>query len=291
MSHWREKPTIIDHWPKDIDYVMAIDENGTTDLNGINKLVSKEEMTLFNACRDSNMFIDERWFTVTGLIMHRSNFGKYREDINTVKYSHWDNGIYQYNQGSRRVVFHSREIRKRIGPFNPKIIDYPILINDISTLIMESEFNVISSSIDKVKHIAKYTTPHHVYNLNLTFIIERFCITLSRQGKRGILLLESRGKKEDTEILQFITNLIRNGNRYYNSDHFNCIDGIYFNPKWCFNLNKGQASFVLLELADLVSYPIFKFARSNIEDLAFKSVESKIEGFPNYNGYGIKIFP
>jgi len=35
---WGSRPTIIDNWPDDIDKIIAIDENGTYDLNSIKKI-------------------------------------------------------------------------------------------------------------------------------------------------------------------------------------------------------------------------------------------------------------
>lgn len=291
MSEWWIKPTLIEEWDASIDYIMAIDENGTTDLEGVKNLFGGNQFEIFKATLNKEMYLHERWFTITGVTLHRDNFLKFRDTINSIKFAYWNNGLYKYKQGERRVVFHSREIRKQEGPFNPKLINSNALKEDITSMIKNTDFTIYSSSIDKIVHISKYINPFHVYNLCLNFIIERFCIMLNREGKSGILLLESRGKEEDAKILKFLISLLKNGNNYKKADHFKGIKGVYFNPKWCFNKNKAKASFILLELADLVSFPIYKYVKTGKKDLAFEALEPKLHNYPSYIGYGIKKFP
>lgn len=291
VCSWKTRPTLIDYWPTDIDKIIAIDENGITHLRRFIKLFQNYEIDLIKASKDKTLYKDERWFTVTGVVIQREYFPAFKKLINEIKFKHWENGIYQYNSGKRRVVLHSREIRREEGPFNPKLINYSELIQDISYLIESTNFSIYSSSIDKIKHIHKYKYPMHVYNLSLNFVIERFCLELNRNNENGIILLESRGKKEDRNILKFIVNLLEHGNNFNTSNHFSRIKGVYFNPKWCFQKHNGKASFVLLELADLVSYPIYKFAKTGEKDKAFLRLENKIDNYPNYFGFGIKMFP
>ena len=288
---WRSRPTIIDNWPGDIDKIIAIDENGTCDLNSIKKIFKNDSVKLLKAYKDTSKYMHERWFTITGVVLKKVDFPNFKEEVNAIKYRHWDNGIYDYKSGKRRVVFHSREIRRKEGPFNPKVVDYAQLQNDISLMIKSTDFRIYSSSIDKINHVFTYSKPFHVYNLNLNFIIERFCWELNRNNESGIILLESRGKKEDLRILRYLTNLIDNGNNFKSKEHFSGIKGVYFNPKWCLEKNKGKASYILLELADVVSYPIFKYTKTNNKDKAFLTFEDKIYNYPYYNGYGLKKFP
>lgn len=291
MKDWRIRPTLIEEWDESIDYIMAIDENGTTDLEEVRNLFNGNIFDLFVASNSQSRYKHDRWFTISGVIMDRDNFPSFRHSINLIKYAYWQDGIFKYKQGERRVVFHSRDIRKREGPFNPKLIDYPSFINDISTFIQNQNFEILSASIDKIKHITTYSRPFHVYNLCLDFIVERFCRKLNYLNKDGILVLEARGKREDAEILRHLVRLLDNGNNFHNSEHFNRIKGVYFNPKWCFTKNNGKASYVILELADLVSFPIHKFIKLRTKDLAFTTLEPKLLNYPNYIGYGIKEFP
>lgn len=281
MSDWRLRPTLIEEWEESIDSVLAIDENGTVDLKGIRNNFRKVY---------SDKAHNDRWFTISGIAINRSEYPRFVDLINTVKYSHWDDGCFNYSNGNKRVVFHSREVRKRIGPFNPKNINYSSLMDDITAVIDQINFDVYSSTIDKAEHILKYSNPYPVYNLCMEFIIERYCRSLKRLGQNGILLLESRGKREDKEILTYIVGLLENGNRYFSGEDLCCIKGVYFNPKWS-KKHQSKMSFPILELADLVSYPIHKYVKLDTKDLAYGVVEKKINNYPDYAGYGLKVFP
>ncbi|UED72089.1 DUF3800 domain-containing protein [Brevibacillus sp. HD3.3A] len=281
-GEWKRRPTLIDSWEDSIDSVMSLDENGTTDLAGIRKQIMKNFM--------NPSAITDRWFTITGVVIDRSDFPAFRDSILAVKHAHWNDGKFGYKQGMKRVVFHSSEIRKRVGPFNPKMINYGQFMLDLSDMIAAAPVTVYSASIDKYRHVIQYAYPYHVYTLCLEFIVERYCRELRANGKTGMLLLESRGKKEDAEILKFLVDFLDRGNRYYRPEQLSCIKGVYFNPKWS-SLHNGQASFITLELTDLISYPIHKFVRSNTRDKAYEIVETKLFNYPFPSGYGLKTFP
>ena len=82
--------------------------------------------------------------------------------------------------------------------------------------------------------------------------------------RKGIILLESRGYKEDSILLKHI------------------------NPKWQDNYHTTTVG---LEIADLFSYPIHKFLKLEKKDKAFKIIENKIIGYPEYLNKGLKVFP
>lgn len=289
---WRKRPTLLDYWPEDVESIMAIDENGTTDLEYFKKMKEKDPTEFFKASTGlSNRYDNNKWFTITGVIMNRDEFPKFRYDIVTLKDTFWPPEGKAYYKGQlRRVVFHSREIRKKESPFAVSQNDYDKFISELSLLIEKTSYIAFSASINKVKHVERYKNPFHVYYWCLNFIVERYCFWLKNNNKKGLLFLESRGKKEDHEVLKFLINLINNGNNYNGPEHFSNIVGIYFNPKWSKNHNY-QKSFPLLELADLVSYPIYKYMRSQKKDLAFEIVEKKLYNYPHYDGYGLKKFP
>ncbi|MBH8600531.1 DUF3800 domain-containing protein [Thermoactinomyces sp. CICC 23799] len=285
MGEWWEKPTLIDYWPKDVDSLMALDENGTTDLQFVSKNLLDYLFNKKNSDLDHN-----KWFTITGIVMDHDQYPSFRHNIIELKKQYWENGLYHYKDGLKRVVFHSREIRKRLGPFNPKLIKYNEFITDISKLIKNTTFSIYSSSINKAKHVLKYSDPFPVYTLCLEFIVERYCRKLNEENKNGILLLESRGKKEDKIILAHIINILKHGNWLWSSSHFSRIKGVYFNPKWSMQ-QSSKASYILLELADLVSYPIHKYVKTENKDKAFNIIEPKFFNYPNISGFGLKVFP
>lgn len=148
---------------------------------------------------------------------------------------------------------------------------------------------LLSANIDKTKHVGKYKYPYDPYNLCLDFVLERLMWNIGH-NETCCLVLEARGKKEDAELHNKIKRLVSRGNNQNPSSHFSKIKGAYFNPKWCHSAEE-KTSYWILELADLCAYPIHKKFSYGTEDPAYKVLESKICGYPNIMGNGIKSFP
>jgi hypothetical protein len=274
---WRNRPKFIDYCSPNIDYTLFIDENGSDDLKDILKSPSKYKNK-------------KEVLTITGVAIKTSDLQNIKKSIMVLKNKYWRNGLFPYKGKTKRVCLHSRDIRRMQGPFNPKIINYNNFINDLTDTIKNLPMTIFSSSINKVKHCQKYYFPVHPYNLCLNFIIERFAKYFLDSNKTAIIVLEAQGKDHDKFSLEHIKYFLNNGNNYVTVDDLKKIKGVYFNNKWCKAANDLQSYFGL-EIADLCSYPIHKFVRSNIKDSALKSFEHKIYNYPNYFGYGIKIFP
>lgn len=260
---------------------MSIDENGNSDLKGVTRALRKGH----------DVPEADRHFTVTGVILRRADFPRLRDRFLELKTTYWDDGKFSYpGKGLRRVCFHSREIRKREGPFAGDEFDYDGFLNDLTAVLRDTPATIIASSIDRVRHVQTYPDPYHPYELCMTFVLERFAMFLNRRRATGLVLLESRGKKEDKFLLTHITRVLDNGTYYCPVSHFENIVGVYFNPKWS-ERDGFQASYVSLELADLCSHPIHTFAWTGNRNRAFQVLEPKLDGYPHYVGKGLKVFP
>ncbi|CBH20241.1 conserved protein of unknown function [Acetoanaerobium sticklandii] len=278
---WRNRPTYIEKWPKHTDVIMFIDENGESSLKNIQKKIKK----------GSKIDINEKIFTITGCVINKKNFLEVRENIISLKDKYWDEGKFNYNNIKiKRVCFHSNEVRGRKGPFSDKVIDYNNFICDLSGFMENLPATIFSSTIDKEEHCKKYITPLHPYNLCLDFVLERFVKYYLKPNEYGVIVLEARGAGEDRFVLNHIKEVIDKGTRCVNDSYFKKIKGVYFNPKWC-KKHQEQLSYFGLECADLYSYPIHKHIKFNTKDKPFEILEKKIYGYPNYSGYGLKVFP
>lgn len=282
--HWRERPTNIEFWSEEIDYIIFFDENGSPDYKSIRKQI-KNNVKI----NDSN-----RYFTLTGCIISRDEFPEVRKAILEIKNKYWENGMFYYEKWKekRRVCFHSREIRHMTPPFSNDIIDYNLFMSDLTNFIKNCNMSIISSTIDKQKMIERYrNNAIHPYELSISFILERVSkYYLEKEGKNAALIFESRGKKEDKFLLQHMINMIEHGTNYVDAKHFKNIVGIYFNNKWCHKAN-NEKTYIGLEIADLCSYPIFRYTIDYKKSPPFKIIEDKIYGQPDYWGKGIKKFP
>lgn len=275
---WTNRPTEIKNWESDVDYVMFVDENGDNDISRILKFISQRKDI------DNN----DRFFTITGCIFKKKDYLYAKNELNNLKNKFWRNGTFDYDGVMQKVCLHSREIRKRTGPFNPSVINYPEFMKELSDLIEKLNYTIISVSINKEEYLLKHYN-YNVYNTAMVFLIQRY-IYVMKNNCKGLIMLEARGKKEDKILLDELKHIIFDtgiGNipSYELQEK---IAGIYFNPKW--NTNYSD-TFSGLEIADLSSYPIHKYIRNHNKDLAFNILESKIDKYPNYTNKGLKLFP
>lgn len=278
-SNWRNRPTTIDYLSKNIDYIISIDESGNSDLS--------------HAIRAKNagtpVVDSERHFTITACAIETENFGAARDMVMDLKYKYWTDGLFSYKGKMKRVCFHSREIRGRKEAFNPSLIDYEGFITDLSNMMAQIPMTLYASHIDKQIHVQRYTHPISPYDLCMNFILERVVRDIGK-NKTCVIVLESRGAREDKALLEQIKSLLDHGNNYYESDDFSNIKGVYFNPKWS-HLDNDCKSYWELELADLCAYPIQKYFVYGNKDMAFQTLLPKISCYPNIEGRGIKSFP
>lgn len=202
-ANWRNRPTCIDYIPRNIDYVIGIDESGNADLSHIQKI----EKT------GGSLNINERRFTVTACRIAVCNFISLRDKVMAVKRKYWSDALFDYDGTVKRVCFHSREIRNRYNAFRHECIDYDSFILDLSQLLHESPIILYSSHIDKLSHIRQYAHPLSPYDLCMTFVLERIMYNIG-QNDKCIIVLEARGKDEDRNLLNFIKRLIDHGSNY-----------------------------------------------------------------------------
>ena len=281
MSKWYDKPIRVLSLKRDIDYIMCIDENGSSsNLTYVVKQISNEK----------ELSEDDKYFTITGCIFTKDDYFNSKRLIKSLKNKYWNNGVF-YDTKSKRdkeICFHSRDIRKHNVCFNDNVINYNEFMIDLSDTMKDIKCKIISISVNIYEYLKKGYT-HNIYNVAFDFLLERY-IYDTENNKKGIIMLEARGKEEDKELLKHISKVINHtGTKKISSKELrNKIDGVYFNPKWNEDYN---FTYVGLEITDLFSYPIHKYIKRNIKDKAFLIFEDKIVGYPNYNNKGIKIFP
>ena len=281
MDKWYNKPIKIFSMKRDIDYIMCIDENGSSsNLTYVLKQISKEK----------DLSEDDKYFTITGCIFTKEEYMNSKKLIKSLKNKYWNNGMF-YDTKSKKekaVCFHSRDIRKHNNCFNESIIDYNEFMLDLSNTMNNIQCKIISISINLYEYLKQGYT-YNVYNVAFDFLLERY-IYNTKKNKKGIIMLEARGKEEDKELLEHISKVINyTGTKKISSKELESkIDGVYFNPKWN---EEYSSTYVGLEITDLFSYPIHKYIKRNTKDKAFLKFEDKIVGYPNYKNKGIKIFP
>lgn len=278
-TNWRNRPTTIDYIPEGIKWVVGIDESGNPNLKQVEAAV-KNGKTIAES---------EKNFVVTACVMKTNDFADSRDMVMGIKHKYWQDALHEYKGKKKRICFHSREIRGRKDGFSPKLIPYSDFMTDLSACLEDIPLSIYASHIDKEKHVKKYPSPNHPYDLCMTFILERILRDIP-EDESCVVVLESRGRREDSLLLNHIKRLIDYGTYYKMSHFFKRIEGVYFNPKWS-RVDGDLKSYWILELADLYAYPIYKYFAHAKKDRAFESLAPKIYGYPYMMGYGLKAFP
>jgi hypothetical protein len=194
--------------------------------------------------------------------------------------------------GHDLTVLHENEIREEKGDFRfSNRAHKNQFIDELSQIISEKNFIIISSIIQKNALKNKYNTPKNPYHIALGFCLERLYWLLQEKNqhsaKKTHILVENRGKKEDKELeLEF--RRICNGDNWLNQT-------LPFEIKFA----DKKTNSIGLQLADLIARPIgLNAMRPTQENKAFDVLKHKLyckNGRENagkqYEGYGMKRFP
>lgn len=215
-------------------------------------------------------------------------FGSFRTRMVDLKNTFWPpDGMFDYPQGRRRVVLHSRDIRRRIGPFQD--IDIAELYRALDAMVKHTPFTAFCAVLDLRQlegALPSRALPFkdEPYSLGMQFILERYAQFLRTKKCNGLVVLEARGRKEDFRVLNNMVCLL---DQYPHT--LRGIDGIFWVPKWA-EWDEARTSFGGLELADLIAYPVARFVQTRVKDPAFEIVEPKLFGYPRYENKGLKVF-
>lgn len=278
---WKIKPIKCDSALLD-EYTLFvfIDESGMAKISkkSYAKIINNEEIPEH-----------ERYFLLDAVIFDRESIIKCKDSMVELKNEFWPpNGLYNYENQNKKVCLHSRDIRRKTGPFSLNVINYDYFMERLTNFIDSLDIKIVASFFDKKKHVLKYKeNAKEAYCLSLEFIFERI-IKMSKTSDKIIVILESRGKEEDKLIHHHIVKLLNHGTYYCSSKEFNIFKGVYFNPKLS---PDNQKSYYGLEIADLCAYPLYRYAINKQKTIPTEIILKKLDCFPYYKGKGFKIFP
>ncbi len=189
--------------------------------------------------------------------------------------------------GHDNVILHERDIRKDAGDFaflKSREMKAAFL-EELTQILADAPFTLISSVIRKEALKHKYATPDNPYHIALGFGLERVHYYLQGQGTGGArthVTVERRGRREDGELeLEF--RRVCDGGNYRNQQL--PLEIVFADKK---------ANLPGLQLADLVARPIgMSILRPEQPNRAFEVLAGKFYTNPkgSYAGWGLKCFP
>lgn len=268
----RIRPLFLSHWPSEkAEYVLCVDESGDRDLSKV----------------------DKNWpiLSLFGVVISYQNYVALQERTNLLKKQLWPpDGTFEYEDGVKKVCFHSREMRRKTGPFSDKYLDNSrrvhmdtVLWDDILQVI---EWQGISCIIDKAKLLTTYFFPSDPYKLAVTFMLERLVMNVK---KPSFVLFEARGKEEDRALWKHVQTVLKNGTEFVEAREFQSkILEVGWHPKF----NQEGKIVCGLEVADLCAYAFgAKYFRTT--NMYAMKVWHKLVGYQQQSvkGRGYKIFP
>lgn len=191
--------------------------------------------------------------------------------------------------GTTDVILHYREIRKRLGCFNMLLNKNKNeeFMTDLQSLLLNINFNIIVSIIDKRKHIECYgKVADDPYELSLNFIIERFIFFINNDVNGAKIIAEKRGENEDKKLLENWVKIFQRGTSYIESPELQSKIGEFKMEKKCENIPG-------LQIADIAASCILrKFIKHEKEEEIFETIKDNIIFYQNgCMGKGVKIFP
>ena len=222
-------------------------------------------------------------FVLTGLLFSEDSYKDVCKQINEFK-----NKFFK----TTAVNLHRRDMRKYERGFEI-LFDAEVkkrFYTDLNKILSEADYKIITSAINKEKHIATYgKLADDPYEIALTFVLER--TVFEADGKTDAsnihVTIEGRGKKEDAQLARRYNGLLYRGSNQVEAARFVNI----FDEELDVKLKKDNICG--LQLADLCAYPIARYVLNNNEpNPAYDVIKDKIrKGRHGPIGYGIKIFP
>ncbi len=199
------------------------------------------------------------------------------------------------------IIFHRKEMVNKQSPFH--ILKKQSIEKKFNFILLEKlnewTYTVISVIVDKKEHRDLYRTwQYDPYHYCLAVMLERYIMFLEENKVIGDVMIESRGKKEDTRLKKSFSELYTKGTQYIDSESFKK----YFTSSKL-KVKPKSNNISGLQLADIIAHP----SRNDmLKKFGFKEKKNKTFGDKIINilekkyhrskegkiiGYGIKKLP
>lgn len=245
--------------------------------------MKKQYYIFLDECGDQNLSsFDPSFpiFTLCGIIMSQEQLDLMTAKINALKKEFW---------GDKKIILHSRDIRKCQNGFEV-LFDMDVkqqFYKQINEILKAKTYVIICCSILKEPYIRQYGRLNDVYGQSLSYIMERTVFYLDSISVNDIYLttvVESRGKKEDKDLLNYYNKVSDRGTYWVSSERIKS----YFKN---FEMKRKSENLIGLQIADLVAYPITRhILDEKMVNMAFDVIKDNIYHVDN-KIYGMKVFP
>lgn len=207
-------------------------------------------------------YIDESWdhslqninedfpyFLLCGVLISEAENNKLLSQVRQLKHDFF---------GTDQVILHSKDIRRHEGYFKI-LFDLSIkqkFYQNIEWIMTWIDFTIIANAVKKIDYIKQYgKSAINPYNISLSYLMERmvFCMD-DMKWTQVEILVEKRGKKEDTQLLQHYNQIIDQWTYYVKPKRFQW----YIHD---FSFRDKRQNDAWIQLADLCAYPLISYVR------------------------------
>ena len=248
-------------------------------------MASKPKYNLYiDECGDHTLATYDRnfpIFTLCGILVPVKKVNAFKKAIDELKIEFWN---------TTNVILHSRDIRKCEKEFEI-LFDVDVKkrfykrVNEV--LSIQGIYVIVCCSVQKEQCIEKHGIDADIYGTALKYVIQRsiFCVDdISSEGGIIDVIVERRGKREDTALLNYYNKLRFTGMHYISPERLAEHMGR-------FGFSKKTENVFGLQIADLIAYPISRYVLNpNKQNPAFDVISSNIYT-SNCKRLGLKIFP
>jgi hypothetical protein len=232
LDHFLEKK--LTHWPNNVKYVLFVDESGNKDMQKL----------------------DPNWpiLSIFGVLLELEAFLELQKLTNKLKSALWPpEGNYLSKGKKIKVCFHSREMRRKEGPFSERTLkkEQRQFMDDFlwDKTLKRLDWKGICCILDK-RRLLKSNVSGDPYTFAVTFLLESLVVNVDSPAA---VIFEARGKAEDRLLWEFIKQLINEGTAFLGSQEIQSkIAKVGGHPKF----NDEGKVVCGLEIADLCAYSL-----------------------------------
>lgn len=216
-------------------------------------------------------------FVLCGVLFSQPSYDSFDKELNIIKNKFW---------GGKDVILHSRDIRKHEKEFsiffNSDVKNS--FFNELNHLFEKSDYVIITDGINKDEYIKRYGRLSSVYELCLSFIIERAIFYLDdiKEDNYLYIVIEERGKKENNKLKEHFNKILSKGTGYVVPERLKKV-------KLAFRAKRKNING--LQIADLMAYPIARYIMDKSRaNPAFDLLSQKIYQKQG-KMFGLKTYP
>lgn len=214
------------------------------------------------------------WYVLGGLILPEDKWQEAESDLNAAideivkppRPDDWE--LHMTLIAHRKKHFAQMSAAERFG-----------LVDAVFDVMEWHDLKLIFVGIDKQAHRNKYAYPEPVEGLSYRFMLERFNYCVGRKGTIGLVVADEQ-KEVEISTRKAHSRYRRYGTEWAQIEHV--IETPFFTPShWSRPL----------QMIDVATYYVARHLRGATTASYWGRIEQRLDGYPNYDGKGLKIFP